>query len=140
MTGLCEVVLESGGKTLAPMYSAKLAQVAGVVLCFTGGADECVKVWDVTSQSCLYELSTGNCHVHNVFWQKDIATLAIIVEDLRQDRLGYHHDYEEDEDDESDEEDTGRGYPWPKRASHQKDDFKQVQYMKLYNKCSTHCT
>lgn len=44
-----------------PVKSAVLANINGNVFAFTGGASECIKVWDIrsTSQTCLYELSTG---------------------------------------------------------------------------------
>ena len=42
------------------------------LLCFAGGAGEAVWAWDLRGGQAraLYELSTGNAHVHSLAWHE----------------------------------------------------------------------
>lgn len=52
-----------------------------------------VRLWDVTAQRCMYELSTGNNEVHAMAWDAPHHTLYAATECDFRDRLGYWHNY-----------------------------------------------
>jgi len=112
-TGLCEVTLTGH---LRGIYSAILEPVNGVPFCFTAGADECIKVWDLRQGICIYELSTGNNHVHSLGFHSSNWTLYAVTEEMNLDRFGSDDEKEEKE----------KEISWPSNSVHTKKDFQQV--------------
>jgi WD40 repeat protein len=53
-----------------------LVQFSNSTYCFTAGADEVIKVWDLRREIPLYELSTGNNQVNQLEWNAQTSSLV----------------------------------------------------------------
>ncbi|KAK9817770.1 hypothetical protein WJX72_001936 [[Myrmecia] bisecta] len=105
-SGLCTLTLldKSDGpiKALAPLVDG------GQPFCFTGGADESVKCWDVRAARCLYELATGNNNAEHMLWHGPSRSLLVCTECSHIDRDGFEYGYQMEYDREEEDE-----WEWP---------------------------
>ncbi len=88
--------------------------------------------WDLRAgrAQALYELSTGNTRVQALAWHQATNSLLAACESVYSDRHGNNHrdDWsggsDEGDDEDEGEEGGGGGRWWPKRAKHDRKDFK----------------
>ncbi|KAG9007011.1 hypothetical protein FRB93_008277 [Tulasnella sp. JGI-2019a] len=116
---LPQIVLEGHSRDVTSCAIASFGHGQFPII-FTGGKDEAVRAWDIRrTKTCLYELSAGTLTVQDLAWHDATRTLFISGQNLNEDRMGNHHDY--DELDEEDEEDSATY--WPRTAVTGKDYF-----------------
>ncbi|KAF0980122.1 hypothetical protein FDP41_013771 [Naegleria fowleri] len=86
--------------------ACEIANIDGTPFVFSGGKDQCIRVWDIRMQVPLYELSAGNNVVTGLHWHDASSTLLCAT--------NYWPEFSDQDYDESD---------WNSNAYHSKTHF-----------------
>jgi WD40 repeat protein len=103
-SGRCTITLATTQGNDKQMRTCAMVSANGIPYVFTGGSDECIRVWDIRSSRYLYELSTGNTTVMDMVWHTPSSSLIACLYCDYIDRYGHglnygYNDNNEDADD-----------------------------------------